>query len=177
MSREWGTAARCGGCGGYHEPVAAPPAPVVLAHGPLETLPRTLARTDAPRLVAELQQTSITWALAEVGDEAVESVLVRFRHEGVEGYAAWHNGAGQGVTLVRPQLRRTTVEQLRIELGTVKLVHVLCTLPNCAQEVRAKQDGYPRVHNNRAGKKCTVARALLNSPWFVGPLPEGEAPC
>lgn len=173
--REWSTAARCATCGGYHEPVVTPPAPRVLSREVLESLPSFLGRTEAPRLLAELAETRITRAVAEVGDELVESVLIRFRHAGARGFAAWHNGAGQGVTLVLPQLRRLSVEVFRIEFGLLKLRYVMCDLPNCYQEIRAKADGWPRVHKNRAGQPCTVARVMINSPWFVGPLREGDS--
>jgi hypothetical protein len=163
-------AARCEVCGGYHVAGSRPPAPVVLqAAKTLEHLPRMLSRTDAPRLIRELQQTRVTQALAEVGDELVESVLVRFRHEGVAGFAAWHNGVGQGVTLLRPMPRQVTIEQLRIELGLLQLQYVTCELPQCFQEIRATAQGRPRAHKNRAGQKCTLGRVLLRSPWFVGP--------
>ena len=173
MSRTWATiGARCEVCGGFHAPVADPPAPVVLQPAMvLDALPKGLARTDAPRLIRELQHTRITHALAETGGELLESVLVRFQHGGVAGFAAWHNGVGQGVYLVRPMLRTLTVEQLRIELGLLVPAFVTCELPNCWQRVRATQKGYPYAHKNRAGQKCTVARALICSPWFVGPVP------
>jgi hypothetical protein len=141
----------------------------------LEYLPRTLARTDAPRLLRELQHVVITHALAELGDELHESIVLRFRHGGVVGFAAWHNGVGQGVTLVRPMPRRLAVEQLRIELGLLQLEFVTCELPNCWQQVRATLKGLPRAHKNRAGQQCTLGRALIRSPWFVGPLREGES--
>ncbi len=171
MSRAWSPAALCSNCGGFHEPLPpAPPSPVVLqAAKKLEVLPRTLARTDAPRLARELQRVRITHALAEDGDELVESVLLRFQHGGVSGFIAWHNGVGQGATLTRPMPRRLTVEQLRIELGLLEVVQVTCELPNCWQKVRARQDGRPRAHKNRAGAPCTLGRVLLRSPWFVGP--------
>ncbi len=168
--REWGTAARCAVCGGYHEPATAGAPPAVLQPAKtLETLPRTLSRTDAAVLVRELAEVRITQALAEVGDELVDSVLVRFRHAGVVGYAAWHNGVAQGVTLLRPQPRQLRVEQLRIELGLLKLEYVTCELPNCFHEIRAKQDGRPRAHKNRLGQPCTLGRVLLMSPWPIGP--------
>jgi hypothetical protein len=171
MSRTWGGAARCETCAGYHEPAPASAAPVVLqAAKTLEHLPRMLSRTEAPKLVRELQQVAITHALAEDGDELIESILLRFRHGAVEGFVAWHNGAGTGVTLLRPMPRRVTIEQLRIELGLLKLEYVTCQLPNCFHEIRAKQDGTPRAHKNRLGRPCTLGRVLLNSPWFIGPV-------
>jgi hypothetical protein len=180
MSREWSSAGRCAVCGGFHEtpPVTPRSAPRVLQPARrLEALPKDLARTDAPRLVAELQESVITHALAEdpETDELVESILIRFRHAGVIGFAAWHNGVGQGVTLQRPMMRRTTVEQLRIELGTLQLQHVTCELPNCFQVIRATQAGRPRAHKNRAGQKCTLGRVLLNSPWPIGPQREEDS--
>lgn len=172
MSRTWTSiASRCDTCLGFHAPEVRPPAPVVLQPAKkLEVLPRTLARTDAPRLIRELQHVVITHALAELGDELLESVLLRFRHGGVAGFVAWHNGVGQGVFLTRPMLRTLTVEQLRIELGLFVPEYVTCELPNCWQEVRATLKRYPRAHKNRAGQPCTVARALIRSPWFVGPV-------
>ena len=177
MSRTWSTiGARCDTCAGFHLPIADPPAPRVLQPAKkLDVLPRTLARTDAPRLLRELQHAVITHALAELGDELLESVLLRFRHGGVAGFVAWHNGVGQGVFLLRPMLRTLTVEQLRIELGLLQLQYVTCELPNCWQEIRATLKGQPRAHKNRAGQQCTLGRALLRSPWFVGPLPERES--
>lgn len=176
MSRAWSAAGRCEVCTGYHDPLPVTPAPVVLqAAKKLEVLPRMLSRTDAPRLVRELQRVQITHALAEDGDELVESVLLRFEHGGVVGFIGWHNGVGQGVTLLRPMLRRLTVEQLRIELGLLQVVQVTCELPNCFQTVRARRDGRPYVHKNRAGEKCTLGRVLLRSPWFVGPEREASS--